>query len=133
MLDLGNRIWYMEDPSTNVSIYDILAEPDHFPWKQHQKKRLNFGITDSAYWLKLELENESVGEVHWLLKIGNPLLDHVDVFEINESGQMNRWQAGDTLPSNARTIDHRHFIFPIELEMADHTDVYIRVHTDGTL
>jgi len=133
MLDLGSRIWYMEDPGAKASIYDILAEPDHFPWEQHQTRRLNFGITDSAYWLKLELENESVGDVHWLLKIGNPLLDHVDVFEINESGQMNHWQAGDTLPSHARFIDHRHFIFPIELEMADHSDVYIRVHTDGTL
>lgn len=133
MLNLGKHVWFMEDSSANVDIHTLLAEPDHFSWQKSHSSRLNFGISHSAYWLKVELENTAVSNIHWLLRIGNPLLDQIDVYEVSQSGFINHWGTGDLYPANNKPINHRHFIFPIELEKAENIDVYIRIKTDGPI
>ncbi len=146
MLNLGDRVWYMEDPSGRLRLEDLLdsshaaaqstAEASHISplaWQANRSQRLNFGITESVYWLKLELENEGIGKANWLLRIAYPLLDRIDVYDVHESKPIKHWQAGDTLPASGRAINHRHFIFPIELGGAEHTDIYIRVQTEGTM
>ena len=132
-VNLGNRVRFLEDPHGHLGIEQLLASPNEFEWQPNHSERLNFGITNSAYWLKVELENEGIAKVNWLLRIAYPLLDHIDVYDVHESGTIKHWQAGDTLPLSVRAFNHRHFIFPLELGGAEHTDIYIRIATEGTM
>lgn len=91
---------------------------------------VNFGYTASAYWLRCSLITRSAGA--WLLEIGYPTLDHVQVYTPLSNGSYRMQESGDHLPFSTRVYPHRNFVFPLEFTPGT-TTIYLRVQSEGAL
>lgn len=91
---------------------------------------LNFGYSSAAYWLRCQVNSANAGQ--WLLEIGYPSLDNVQMFTPVGNGQYVKQEAGDLKPFSARGYPHRNFIFPLTVRPGSQV-FYLRVRSEGTL
>ena len=88
---------------------------------------LNLGITPAALWVRLELDVRPDGAGPWLLEVGYPPLDRIEVFHGDRLAV-----GGDLLPSSARPFAHRFHVIPLDLASGRQT-VYLRITTQSSL
>jgi hypothetical protein len=87
--------------------------------------------TDKNLWGKFNIEFDDPGEEQYFLTIGNPQLDYVDVFLLDEKDRiLGSYLMGGNRNYSKRPFKHRLFITPINAEQQTVT-VYIRVNDDG--
>ena len=125
---------YFEDPTGKLRIQDMAD-----PALSAQFRAIstagdpNFGFSHSAYWLALPLSLAAEGPPRWLLEVGHPSLDRVDVFTPSANGSYREQTAGDLQPFDSRPYPHRNLVFPITLEPGQTQTVYVRVLSSGSL
>ena len=120
----------LEDKGGTLSFDDVLELGDRFV---ERSDSANPGFTSSAYWFTFRLERPEQHE-SWLLELGYPLLDRIDLHLRYDDGHVERFRSGDLLPFDARPIKHRSFVFPIEFDSGRRSvDVYARVLTESSM
>ena len=124
------RVSSLEDRSGALSFEDVLELGDRFV---PGTDSMNHGFTASAHWLRFRLARPERDEP-WLLEIGYPLLDRIDLHLLYDDDHLERFRSGDSLPFDERPIKHRTFVFPIEFDAGrTSVDVYARVLTDSSM
>lgn len=79
----------------------------------------------SASWLRLSLHNGSTTPRRVVLVENNPQITRISVWR-DRNGEMEQlYQTGIDRPFAERPIDHRYFIFPLELAGGEHAVYYI--------
>ncbi|MBU3737525.1 MAG: diguanylate cyclase [Rhodoferax sp.] len=132
-LPLRAHLDVLEDASRQWGIDDVDRpdQPDRFR-RMGGTGDLNFGITDSAYWIRITLRADSTVPIDRLLEVAHPSLDRVDFFDRSPAGTVHL-NAGYTLPFNQRPVAHRHLVFPLRLEPGVTHTVLLRVISRGSL
>jgi PAS domain S-box-containing protein len=92
----------------------------------------NFGLTRSAYWLRATLRPQPGAPREWLLEIGYPPLDRIDVY-VSHAGRLQHQAGGDSQPFAARAVAHRNHVFPVTLQPQGDTILLLRVQSEGTV
>ncbi|WP_169125760.1 7TM diverse intracellular signaling domain-containing protein [Aromatoleum evansii] len=131
---LAGHLDFVEDERGILDVAD-LADPAvaaRFRPAGFKGNDINFGYSASAFWLRLDVEPEAGRPADWLLEIGFPSLDRVDVFVAGPNG-MSRQTGGDLRPFSARPFAHRNLVFPLALESGVVQTVYLRVESKGSL
>ena len=77
---LGNYIEYLEDPSQTLDIEQVSSQEYTDKFIRGDVDILNFGLKDSAYWLRFTVRNESLLEEHWLLELARPSMNSVFLY-----------------------------------------------------
>lgn len=127
---LEDTLSFIEDKSGELTFADIAARPET-EWKKNSKKTVNFGFTASAWWFRTRLSNAAPA-THWLLKVGYPHLDIIEVYHRDAAnGRLDVKIGGDLLPFSARYISHRHFLFPVNVASGEGTEIFIRVRSES--
>ncbi len=109
-LPLSASVRVLEDPRGELTLDDVKSRTDQFhPPASESEAGLNFGYSQSVWWVKIDLKRPLVSAPDWLLEIAFPQLDHIDFF----GADGEHFVAGDTLPATSRQIMHRHFVFPV--------------------
>lgn len=104
-----------QDPHNQQSISEVMQLPAD-SWRNQSGNNFNFGYSQSTHWIKFSLNNKSSFEQHLLLDVNYPLIDHIQVFQINKSkAPVNILTSGDRVNFQQRTISHPNFISPITL------------------
>ena len=88
-LPLGPSLAVFEDLRGTASIADVSSPVLAASFHAHHKPVLNVGYTDSAYWLRLDLDYQpqtARGQQTWLLELAYPPLDHVDLYQEDGRG-----------------------------------------------
>jgi signal transduction histidine kinase len=128
---LGERIGILEDASGALSLEQLLNQNVRFPPGTH--KAPGYGFTNSAYWVRLEVENTGLRDKSWLLELAYPHLDRVELFVPRAEGGYERRLTGDHVPFSRRDLDSRNFVFALEEPAHAHRVYYLRVSTSGSL
>ena len=124
------RIASLEDASGALTLADVVERRAEFV---DVAGSVNHGFTSSAYWFTFRLDRPERGE-RWLLELGYPLLDRVDLYLRYGDGTRERIRSGDALPFDRRPIKHRSFVFPIRVDEArGSAEVYVRVATTSSM
>lgn len=131
-LNLSSYLYYLEDSSAQLDLAQIRALPDT-AWQKNLHQTPNFGFTDSVYWFWFDMENSTTDETRWLLEVGYPILDRVDIYTLTDTEQYEHWELGDTLLFHKRPIAHRNFVVPLRLERLEKMSVYLRVQSKGSM
>ena len=130
---LGERFSYLEDRHGQWTIADIRSDNLARHWQRSQVKIPNFGLTDSAYWFAVDLENSEASPSERLLAVTYPMLDSVDLY-LDRGGLVTEHiHFGDKQPFAERPIEHRHYLFPVRMAGHETVTVYLRVQTSGSL
>ncbi|WP_197457396.1 diguanylate cyclase [Crenobacter luteus] len=130
VLDLANHVDVLVDAQRAFSLAEVAAPSNaaRFAPVAARDEDINFGYRRGAYWLRVVVAPASDGR--WLLEVGFPSLDRVDVF-LPDRGEAYRM--GDTLPFAQRPLPNRNFLVPLDTRAGQTRTVYLRVESEGSL
>ncbi len=128
--DLTPYIQLLEDKHAEYSFNDVLERyQDQFT---PSKGSANFGFTQSAWWVKLSINNFSEQQTTTFIRQNYQQIDHIEFWkQIN-----NEWKVihtGDRLIHSSRPINTRDFTFPVQLDAQSSKTIYIRFSTQGAM
>ncbi len=132
---LSSYLGVLEDSTGNLTLADIQKEDDaqRFQTDFTADKPLNMSYTLSAYWLRLELENNSDKPIERVLDIDHPLLEKLDFYFQTENQNYQTVHTGYSQPLESRPYKSRIFAFPIVLAAHSRHTVYLRVQTENAM
>lgn len=124
----------LEDPGHQWSIEQVSSEEfkERFAAPRQDSDSLNFGFTDSAFWLRISLSNPHPEPVERLLEIPFPYLQHVELHRPSANGY-SVTKTGQALPFASRPVSHRHFVFPLHVPAQSEATYYLRVASETTI
>jgi diguanylate cyclase len=100
-------------------------------WLPISKKSFGFGDFHPPVWVRFEIVNKVSDDEHWIMEIGQNLLDRVEVHFYNQ--KTGHWfsggKAGNLLQPNERSVKHHAFLFPFFIPEGERHNVYIRVES----
>ena len=115
----------LEDPSKQLDIDSVQRMGPQFkPWKASGSE-LNFGYSDSAWWVRIPLRREASAPKDWLLEVHYARLDNVGFYAPGASAV----HTGSQLPLSSRPIQDSFFVFPVPID-TQLAYAYLRVTSD---
>lgn len=131
--DLGQSLWYFEDPDGTLVFDDVISEIPDDRWQPSTENIPSFGYTRSAYWFRVTLQNPNPLPLKRVLEVAYPMLDDVGVYIKHHDNTTNRLHSGDRESFHRRSIKHRNFLFEINFFAHDQVDLYLRIRTNSAL
>lgn len=129
---LGHHIDLLEDSAGAYTINDVVGDNLDYQWINSDSDTPNFGYTDSTFWYRIRLQNDSGEDTRRILAITYPLLDVIDFYLADEKQQIIKTvHTGDSRPMSSRDFDHRNFLFELSLPQGAQRTIYLRVLTEG--
>jgi signal transduction histidine kinase len=135
-ISLTDRFAVLEDTQRALTLDDIRrAEGDsRFQTGQAAGRALNFGVTNSAWWLRLPLRNSSAVDVRRMLEISYPrLAESVQLYYPTGTGRYALIDTGYSKPFAERPYKHHHYVFPLTLPPYGEQVLYLRFQSPSTI
>lgn len=127
---ISHTIYFYQDKTNQLKLNDLL-----FSYRKYNFRaldgRTNFGISNAAYWFKIEIPAQKISS-NAILEIGYPLLDKINIY----TNSNNKWietRTGDDLPFSSREIKHPNFIKMIPVQSGVAQTLYYKVTSNGPL
>lgn len=129
----GLHSLWLEDPAAELDASTAMAASG---WQLSDRDSLNFGFSNSVFWLQLPLQNLT-SQPDWALWIHYSLLDLTEAWlcpqPVTGISQCHYQQSGDLQPfSSNRAIDHPNTILPLLLQPQQSYVLLLRIKTQGT-
>ncbi|MCL6416582.1 diguanylate cyclase [Aestuariirhabdus sp. Z084] len=125
------HVEFIEDPNLGLDLLSVVQQPAS-RWRKNHDNQVNFGYTDSAYWLRYRLINPDDYKAFRLIEFSYSVLDYLDVYLQRTDGTTVHHAMGDKLPFHQRPLISRNFLVPIELDAQEMITVYVRVKTSSS-
>ena len=116
---IGKKIHYLEDKNNNLEIEEVIQSND---FKLSQKDVPNFGITNSAFWLKVIIKNES--EEILLLELAHPIMDEVEFYDYKINSVV---KIGESVPFYNRKYLFTNYIFDLNIEPKETKTYFLKI------
>ena len=139
---LSRYVAIMEDKGNTLSINEAASDSMNNKYVYYNKESLNFGFSQSAFWLRLiivdTLKNPVPGILsfqdnsNWIIIKHGQILEDVRVYYKNLSKEGNKYSeilAGSKVPVNEKFIKSDSFIANILIKKNVPDTVYLRVQT----
>jgi len=137
-VSLAPYVEVLEDPQGKLMLDDVRTGPWAARFRHAGSGPLNFGYTDSAWWLRFTVPGGPAAGKDLLLEVAFPSIDRIELHEpVAEPGPGPAYWtrlAGDSFPWAAREIRHRNYVFRVSPPAApgEHT-YYLRVQSRSVL
>ncbi len=128
----GNRIGIFEDINHNKTFDQISEESFLSNFKVYEGYNPNFGFSESAFWVRIELENQNKEQNEFLFEISAPLLDSITFFQ-KEEGKYTSVVTGDAFEFSQRPVQNRYFLFPFQLKAQEKQVFYFKIASRASL
>ena len=130
--ELTPYIELLEDSGDELSFEQISRESFDQAFFSVGHQSPNFGFTTSAWWVRVRLQNPSSKAMSLVLRQDYPLIDYLDIWQPDADG-WQQFSTGDRRPFASRPIDHRLFLFPVEIPAESDKVLYLRYQTQGAM
>ncbi len=131
-VDAGTLVSIYEDSTGELTLLDIQKAPSD-KWFKSRLGTPNFSYTPSVYWFKGYVKNTDFRRLNGLIEIANPLLDDIEYYFIIDSKVEHYFLSGSLHPFKNRSLPHRNFLFPFNLNEHEAGIFYIRVTSKSSL
>lgn len=108
-----------------------VADPRQLTGEWQPMPTLRFGNQQQPYWLKLNLDNQSLSHRILVLRLAQAQTDEVDVW-YEQDQHWQHFASGDQRPFELRNIADETHIFPLSLPSKQQLTLFIRVATQGS-
>ena len=124
---LGLYLEILEDPSGKLTIEEVASPEFEEKFILSNEKVPNFGHTNSAYWVRFRIRNETRQSESWRLKMGFANMQHVGLYlQKSDNKGYTHKKTGTYLPFDTRDILYPSFVFKISLEYGAGQSIYMR-------
>lgn len=128
------NLYFVEDTKHQYTLEQVSKKSfDKWQAPSSGLSNLNFGYTDSSYWLKFSVRNISADNLVRFIEIAYPVLDYIDVYMMRDGNLVTSWALGDKHPFNQRPIKHHHFVIPFNISAHNSIDFYFRVESTSSM
>lgn len=131
-VDLYPSLFMIKDNEKALTIDDIVSGDSADPLIHSEQIVQNGGFFESAKWIRIDIENQS-DQKDWLLEFAFPLIYYINIFVEDNSGINELEETGANYPFHQRKINHRNFIFNLEIEPDTSKTYYMLVYGGGDL
>ena len=91
----------------------------------------NLGFSNEHYWLKFTLDNPSDQFANYYLETARPITDVVELYVVDENGNVSKQISGDQIPFAKKSVQHRKSIFDIRLKPNEKLQAFLHLKSDG--
>ncbi|MET0285520.1 MAG: sensor histidine kinase [Polyangiales bacterium] len=126
---LRDVTYVLEDPGGQLTFEQVRRRDGSF---QHTATDTSFGFSRSAFWVRFDVVNPSDLHRNWLLELGYPHLDRIDLY-VMHSGALDHALTGDLVPFSQRAVDHPNFVFEQEARPRSRVRYYVRAQSSGVV
>lgn len=133
--NLTSYLYALEDKDLSLTFEDIQTQviQQKFKVESSTKEAINYGFSRSAFWLKLELKNDSKDSLTRLFEIREARLSYIDFYQTNPDGTYQKISTGNEQSFGSRPIKNRFFVFPVTIPAQTVQTVYLRVQSVAAL
>lgn len=119
----------LEDASNALTLADVESpeQSSKFVIPEAKQTSLIFGFTRSAYWLRLNIKNDTSFPVERIIDINSARLSEVSFFQLVPNATPISYITGTNYPFSSRPYANRVFVFPITIPANTEQTVYLRV------
>jgi signal transduction histidine kinase len=110
-VDITARMQVLEDPGGKLSFDDVRSAAFQNAFKPSNKPILNFGFTESVYWLRFSFNNTASEKL--VFEIAHAFLPVTNLYYKDSSGKTIEMLAGYQIPLNKKIIRHHFQVFPL--------------------
>lgn len=123
----------LEDPGTALTLDEIRKPEMQAMFKPSpaadRETGLNFGFSNSAYWLRIRIQNTSDQPMDRLFEISYPRLARIQFHEINSGLLSYTVNTGILAPFSARPYRNRFFVFPVSFPPKSEKVFFLRLQS----
>ncbi|MFQ5351846.1 MAG: 7TM diverse intracellular signaling domain-containing protein, partial [Candidatus Binatia bacterium] len=130
--ELGTGLEYLEDPGHRWTIADVSSPEFSDRFIAAGRRIPNLGITPSAFWARVSLQDTRTTPTEWVLEFPWPITDLVEFYVPSPSGYRTS-RAGESVPSDEWPIDYHNPMFSIAPPADRPITYYLRVAGDDTI
>lgn len=132
-MSLGKSVSYYNDSKANMNLSQVIQAGVRGEFLRSDADILNFGSSNSAYWIKATYQNKSDDKAFLILDISS--IEDIDVYTEDGKGGFTRTHAGSLAPVNPNVITSSNYIFnlPKGGNDARPETVYLRLKTHNIL
>ena len=134
MTEVRGQLLFLEDPTKTLKAETVLERLDEFSPALAPDQNPNFGLTTSAFWFALAVENLNPSQ-NFILSLEYPLLDQIQLFEVGQDSRILKTHltTGDGVTFSNRFIPHRLPNFSLDVPQGQTQRLLIRIQTEGSL
>lgn len=121
---LGKYSLFYEDVANKLTIDQVLDPKIKFT--QSGFDVLNFGVTESTYWLQFKVANHSA-YTNLILNVENPLLNSLTLYIVRPGLPLDSVHLA---PGNCGVIDHQFFTFSLDIDKGETVQYILRAQTN---
>lgn len=127
-VNLIKELQYLEDPSGQLTLEDVEKMASQFKKWDKGGDSINFGLTPSAYWIRIPLKKEATAPSDWLMEVNFPRISTLDFYQPNYLPIYT----GSDRSFESRPIFDRNFIFPLNVNV-ENEYFYLRMKSNYAL
>jgi hypothetical protein len=130
---IGKYLSSLEDSNIEYTSEEIVDGKKENNFKPINDSIPNFGFTNSQFWLKIDLHNDSKVDDDYLIEVEFAGLDEVELLFKDKQNKIIQYKTGDSLIFNSREVSHKNFLFPIKINPSEYQTYYLRVKSQTTV
>jgi len=132
-VEIGLHVDLLEDPNRRWTIEDVAAPPIANHFTRSRTETPNLGLTDSAWWVRFEIENPTAADQSWVLASWWAVADSIELYRPTETGGFEVQRVGESIPRSEWGVRYRAPAFALSLPAGSARTYYLRVVGDDTM
>ena len=125
---LGAYLEYLEDPKGELTFEQVRSAQYDSKFSTGKQDILNFGTTDSVYWLRLRIRNDAPTAARWRLELARPTVNTIILYiPEKKTSQYAEKKTGFVYPFATRDIQDEAFIFNLPIESGSEQLIYMSI------
>ncbi|HQV63772.1 MAG TPA: 7TM-DISM domain-containing protein, partial [Anaerolineales bacterium] len=125
---LGTYLEYLEDPKGELTFEQVRSAQYDSKFSTGKQDILNFGTTDSVYWLRLRIRNDASTAAKWRLELARPTVNTIILYIPEKTtSQYVEKKTGFVYPFATRDIEDESFIFNLPIESGSEQIIYMSI------
>jgi signal transduction histidine kinase/PAS domain-containing protein len=131
---LGLHLELLEDPSGGLTIEDVTSPEFSSQFIPSRVEVPNYGFTDSAYWVRLRLDNQTRSTNEWLLEQGFANTHYIDLYTPLPGGTSYAVkQAGILRPTTPDDVHSPRVVLKLTVPPQSQQTFYLRVKNGASM
>ena len=118
----SDGIWVFEDTTASLSFEDVVAIPDAFV----QTTDTNVGFSDSVFWIRVELTNDTDERQTQVVQFDSHLLQLIEAYNSSKNPSAAQY-SGYSVAQHERPLPTMLPSFPVELESGRSSIQYFKI------
>ncbi|MDI9246031.1 diguanylate cyclase [Marinobacter sp. CHS3-4] len=131
-IEMAKEVEFWLEQSGPKSLEEVRQLPES-AWQRNGSQSINLGYGDDVYWFRFQMTNGTPAFQSLYLEIAYPVLDHIELYMLQQGRLLEFHELGDSKPFDQRLIHHRNFLVPLTLTPGYPRTVYLRVDTTSSM